>query len=128
MHAEPCPTILLFAQDETLRRAIVRTLEREGARVVELETGAQAHDLCDPSVVPELAVVVRAWDQREANQLASVLQQRYPRLPLLYTGTATGEPDEPGEFLEMPFSPAQLVHRTRALIGALERHPRDRCT
>jgi DNA-binding response OmpR family regulator len=120
MQAEPCPTILLFAEDPWLRRAIARTLERDGAVVVEVDSAAHARSRCGQAVL-HLAIIARGPDLHEADELASDLRRRHPRLRMLYTGSSTGAPGESHDFLEMPFSPVQLSARTRKLLACVPR-------
>jgi len=115
------PLILVVEDDASVRRLICRTLERHGYRVAEADSAFQAVALSlGLSETPAALVSDVVMPGPDGCQLASMLRQRWPGLPvLLVSGSrdvGSVEGDGPLGFLSKPFLTDVLIARLEALV------------
>jgi DNA-binding response OmpR family regulator len=115
------PLILVVEDDASVRRLICRTLERHGYRVLEADSAFQAVSMAlGLSETPGALVSDVVMPGPDGCQLASMLRQRWPGLPvLLVSGSRDLGPVEgPGPlgFLAKPFVTDVLLERLEGLM------------
>lgn len=119
-------TILLVEDEELVRRAAVRILEREGYRVIEAFDGEEAlEQFHRHRAAISLVVTDVVMPRMGGFQLAETLRGLQPSLPVLcMSGYAEGrhgtvQPLPVGiPFLHKPWRSAELLERVRALLDA----------
>ena len=117
--------VLLVDDEEPVRRATRRMLERAGYRVVDEPHGAAALAQLTAGVVPDLILTDASMPVMGGRELAEYVAKLQPGLPVLlmsgYAELMAGElPSHVVGFLEKPFS----TERLRAAIdAALESRP-----
>ncbi len=134
-------TVLLVDDDPAIREILRAYLEREGHRVLEAASGEEAlarADEADLVILDLMLPVLDGWE------VARRLRARGVSVPILML-TARGEEEErvrgfelgADDYVTKPFSPRELVARTRALLrraghrdrlvyGPLEIRPQER--
>lgn len=115
------PLILVVDDDVAVRRLMCRTLERQGYRVLEAESAFQAVSVAlGLAEVPALLITDVVMPGPDGCQLASMLRQRWPGLPvLLVSGSRELGPVDgvgPLGFLSKPFFTDVLVERVALLL------------
>lgn len=125
--------ILVVEDDPGVRDVITRVLAREGFSVMAVGTSGDALKLFD-RVRPQFQVAVCdvGLPDRSGTELARLLRNRSPRLPVVHVSGFSSDVvglvdhDVPAFFLEKPFTPAQLVKVVeRAVAAAAEDHLRE---
>lgn len=116
-------TVLLAEDDDAVRQLTTRILERQGHFVIPAGSGEAALAAAGNSVAPDLLVADIVMPGITGLELARLLRERYPALPVLLTsgyagGSFLSETDLPPEtaFLEKPFQPAQLLASINGLL------------
>ena len=120
-HAVGPATILLVEDEDAVRSVARRALERKGFRVIEAANGAEAIRIADrDDVTIDLLLSDVLMPGTSGCDLAEQLRKRHAGLRvLLMSGydesvLASQTPPVPGaEFLEKPFTPADLVSKVR---------------
>jgi len=116
-------TVLLVEDEEAVRRACKRILERAGFRVVEASDGSQAlAELADTPIDLLLTDVIMPGGMT-GRDLAERLQAARPGLPVLFMSGYTADVIatrgilEPGiTVVEKPFTTSDLLGKVRALL------------
>lgn len=113
------PAVLLVDDDPAILEVLSAYLAREGYKVLLAEDGEEALGLIPRSDVVILDLML---PKVEGLEVARRLRQAFPDLPLLML-TARGEEEDRINGLELaddyvvkPFSPREVVARTRALL------------
>lgn len=118
-------TVLVTEDDPSVRRLLVRSLEREGYRVLEAASPEEAVQTCREagSGVDLLLTDVR-MPEMEGPELAARLREIVPGLRVLfvsgYSESSGLLPDELGpaeDFLAKPFSPDRLKAVVRDILA-----------
>jgi CheY-like chemotaxis protein len=118
---DPAPAaagkLLLVDDEELVRASTSQMLAELGFAVIEASSAREALDLLDRGLAPDLVVTDHLMPGMTGTELARVLRQRAPRLPVLLisgyaedTGLAADLPR-----LTKPFRQAELA----AAVGAL---------
>lgn len=92
-HPPPQPSSILVVEDEdALRAAIRRLLEREGYQVLEAADGAKALQLLDDAA-QQIALVLTdlRMPVMDGRQLAAALARRRPSLPIVFMSGFTAQ-------------------------------------
>jgi two-component system cell cycle sensor histidine kinase/response regulator CckA len=110
--------------EDQVRRATARTLERAGFRVLPAADGEAALALIDGGATPDAVVTDMMMPGMDGAALVRVLRERRPGLPaLIVSGYADGGVprdllDQPGtSWLTKPYTPAQLSAGVVSLLG-----------
>ena len=108
-----------------VRSVMVQSLRRDGWRVIDAPSGAdalqRASEAADPPDLLVTDVVMPGMDGRE---LAERLRRDHPGLPILFVTGFSNEadpsrlPEPPSAMLLKPFLPDDLVRRARQLVAA----------
>lgn len=113
------PTVLLVDDDPAILEVLSAYLAREGYEVLLAKDGEEALGIIPRSDVVILDLML---PKVEGLEVAQRLRQEHPNLPLLML-TALGEEEDRLKGLELaddyvvkPFSPREVVARTRALL------------
>jgi PAS domain S-box-containing protein len=118
--------VLLVDDEQALRTVVRRVLEREGYRVVTAEDGQDALERF-AAIASEVALVVTdvAMPRMGGADLVARLHATRPSLPVLFMSghvdderLRTNESRAATGLLQKPFTPAELVRRVGALVGA----------
>ncbi|MEI9938660.1 MAG: response regulator [Pseudomonadota bacterium] len=118
-------TILVVEDDAAVRQIAVRVLRNGGHTILEARGPSEARAQClehGPSIDLLLTDVV--MPEGSGVQLARELTQMYPRMRVVYMsgypgGAARDGSLEPGlQYVEKPFSPAALLEKVDAILGA----------
>jgi CheY-like chemotaxis protein len=128
-------TVLVVEDEDDLRAAIVRMLERQGYRVLEASNGPEAIGTLEAFGEPvDLLLTDIAMPQMLGTELAAQVATLRPGVRMLYmsgfpqqaAGTA-GTPGPDFALLEKPFTEATLLTKVREVIGrARKARPRKR--
>ena len=131
--ANPGEVVLVVEDEPGVLMMTARALREAGYAVVEAQNGREGLGVIegDPGRL-DLVLADVAMPDLDGLQLAEILRQRFPDVPvLLMSGQATGgagdtELELPGgQFLQKPFSPEELAAKVRALIDGAQRHRAD---
>jgi len=129
---EPAPParpeeVVLVAEDEPMVRTIVaRALRGCGYAVIEAGNGHQAVELLE-QVEGRVSLIVAdvVMPDMGGREMAGLVAQRWPRIPVLFTSGYTGLDvvrrgllDEGSEFLQKPLEPETLARKVRELLDA----------
>jgi len=118
---------LVVEDDPAVLRIVVRTLEAAGHTVHAASRGRQALDLDLPAGSLDLLVTDVVMPERDGPAVADALRRRHPQLRVLFTsghvpaersGTVAASPR--CDFLQKPFTPAELIERVDALLDTSE--------
>jgi PAS domain S-box-containing protein len=120
-------TLLLIEDDDALRMALVRTLERHGYSVFSCKTGAEAIALAaSGKSALQLIVTDVVLPQMSGPEAAAEIRRYAPEAKLLfisgYTDT-TAHRDVPVNgpaFLQKPFSPDAFAARVRSVLDGFD--------
>ena len=118
--------ILLVEDEDLIREIVADELDFQGFEVCEARTGDDAAGLIEnpPKVFSLLITDIHMPGRRDGIEVARLMRQRHPMLPIIYT---TGRPDMLNaprhlgwrEFvLVKPYSPAHLLRMIRQLLAA----------
>lgn len=122
--ADPAPpaqsyAVVLVVDDEDLvRRLVARALSDAGYTVMEARSGAEAMAVlsADPGRI-QLVVSDIAMPEMTGLELAAVVTERWPTIPLLLVSGQSRPPnDYRGTFLPKPFAPDSLVAAVVSLL------------
>jgi hypothetical protein len=113
----PDETILLVEDEETVRRALTKVLEREGYRVLPASEAKDALDILDAGETPiDLVVTDVVLPGLSGGDLAAELAIRHPELPTVfisgYTDDGAARRQITGtrrNFISKPFTGAALI-------------------
>jgi CheY-like chemotaxis protein len=124
--ADATALVLLVDDEPSLRSVVRRVLERAGYRVLTAQDGQDALEQY-AAFADEIALVVTdiAMPRMGGADLAERLHAQRPSLPVLFmSGRVDDERLRSGEgyvaagLLQKPFTPADLIQRVEALVGA----------
>ena len=89
----PAPTVLLVEDEDTLRAAIRRLLQREGYNVIEAPNGATALELLENESTHQVALVLTdlRMPVMDGRELASHLARHRPSLPIVFMSGFTAQ-------------------------------------
>jgi signal transduction histidine kinase/CheY-like chemotaxis protein len=117
-------TVWVVEDEGPVRALIARALAEEGLTVVSAEDGAVAIRLLEETAMPPALVItdlVMPWVN--GRQVSDALRARYPDVPVLFmSGYASddvvrrGLMPEKADFLQKPFTPAELVQAISAVL------------
>jgi len=128
--ANPGEVVLVVEDEPGVLMMTARALREGGYAVVEAHNGREALGVVEghPGRL-DLVLADVAMPDMDGLELAEILRQRFPDLPvLLMSGQATVSAADPalelsgGQFLQKPFSPEDLAAKVRALIDGSLRH------
>ena len=111
-------TVLVVDDEDLVRRLMARALSDAGYRVVEARSGAEAVALLatNPGGI-HLLVSDIAMPRMTGLELAAVVTERWPTIPLLLVSGQSRPPDDyRGSFLPKPFAPDSLVAAVVSLL------------
>ncbi len=124
-HNAPQPLILLAEDDDAVRRAVARLLQREGYRVLEAADAAQALEIDTADGPPDLLLSDIVMPRMSGVQLAAHLEERHPGLPVLFMSGYAPEADLQARldkpragFIGKPFTAADLASAVRAALAS----------
>jgi two-component system cell cycle sensor histidine kinase/response regulator CckA len=124
--------VVLVAEDEPMVRSIVaRTLKGCGYGVLEAADGNEAIRLLEQEVGKiNLIVADVVMPDMGGREMAEVVAQRWPEIPVLFTSGYTGLDvmrrgllEEGSEFLQKPLEPETLARKVRELVDATSSNP-----
>jgi signal transduction histidine kinase/CheY-like chemotaxis protein len=123
--------VLVVEDDRSVRRLAVDTLEHQGFLVESAGDGREAIALLESSAgAPDLVITDLVLPHLSGRAVRQAAEARHPGVAVLYVSGYPGEAienrgwlDEGVPFLQKPFSPRELVRRSREL---LERPPEIR--
>jgi CheY-like chemotaxis protein len=111
----PEETVLIVDPDSEARKLASRAVESAGFRWVSACDGVEALELLDRYDVPFALVVTDVGlPDIPGPELMERIAARRPGLPVLYTSMS---PRSEHPVLEKPFTPDELVRRTREILG-----------
>jgi signal transduction histidine kinase/CheY-like chemotaxis protein len=116
--------VLVVEDDPSVRRLAVDTLEHQGFLVESAGDGREALALLEASGdPPDLVITDLVLPHLSGRALRDAVEARHPGVPVLYVSGYPGEAierrgwlDEGVPFLQKPFSPGELVRRSRELL------------
>jgi two-component system cell cycle sensor histidine kinase/response regulator CckA len=114
----PQALVLVVDDEDIVRRLMARTLAEAGFLVLEAGSGTEAVALlsADPHRI-QLVVSDIAMPEMTGLDLARVVSQTWPSLPLLLVSGQARPPDDfRGSFLPKPFAPDALVAAVISLV------------
>ena len=119
-------TVWVVEDEEAVRSLVARALADEGLAVVSAEDGAAALRLLETSDTPPALVITDLVMPRvNGRQFSEAVRARHPEVPILFMsghasddGVRRGLMPEKADFLQKPFTPAELV---QAIAGVLAR-------
>jgi signal transduction histidine kinase len=116
--------VLVVEDDPSVRRLAVGALEHQGYQVESAGDGREALALVEASTVaPDLVVTDLVLPHCSGRAVRKAVAERYPGVPVLYVSGYPGDAIESRgwledgvPFLQKPFTPRELVRRTRMLL------------
>ncbi|HET7240667.1 MAG TPA: ATP-binding protein [Gemmatimonadales bacterium] len=116
--------VLVVEDDPSVRRLAVDTLQHQGFLVDSAADGREAISLLEASTEPpDLVITDLVLPHLSGRTVRQAVETRYPGVPVLYISGYPGEAiesrgwlDEGVPFLQKPFSPRELVRRSRELL------------
>ncbi len=116
--------VLVVEDDPSVRRLAVDTLRHQGFRVDSAADGREAIALLEASTEPpHLVITDLVLPHLSGRTVRQVAEARHPGVPVLYVSGYPSEAiesrgwlDEGVQFLQKPFSPRELVRRSRELL------------
>src|SRR6476659_582856 len=116
--------VLVVEDDPSVRRLAVDTLQHQGFRVDSAADGREAISLLEASPEPpDLVITDLVLPHLSGRTVRQTVETRFPGVPVLYISGYPGETiesrgwlDEGVPFLQKPFSPRELVRRSRELL------------
>jgi DNA-binding response OmpR family regulator len=116
--------VLVVEDDPSVRRLAVDTLQHQGFRVDSAADGREAISLLEASTEPpDLVITDLVLPHLSGRTVRQTVETRFPGVPVLYISGYPGEAiesrgwlDEGVPFLQKPFSPRELVRRSRELL------------
>ncbi|MBX3562812.1 MAG: response regulator [Sphingomonas sp.] len=122
--------ILVVEDDPRVCRSTVDALEELGHRPVACASGPEALDLLADGAAMDLVITDVMMPEMTGTELAALIRQRHPELPVMFVTGYVGEAGETedligGELLRKPFTVAALADSVAAaLAGAVSGSPR----
>ncbi|MFL5495760.1 MAG: response regulator [Gemmatimonadales bacterium] len=113
---------LVVDDEELVCRYTARILMEAGLRVLEARGGEEALALLEHLGTTAVGLVVSdvAMPHMNGVELARVIGQRWPAIPVLLTSGDGGPPSAySGAFLGKPFTPEVLIASVKELLGSL---------
>jgi signal transduction histidine kinase len=118
-------TILVAEDEDMVRHLVVGVLQGEGYRVLEAPRGAEALRIARGHAGSlDLLLTDVIMPGMGGRELASIMAEEFPGLPVLYMSGYTGEAglgldgeEDAAGFIGKPFTPAQLAEKVQASIG-----------
>jgi len=121
-------TVLVVEDDALVRNLTVRVLRGAGYHVLVASRGSEALELAQDGQALDLVITDVVLPGQGGRDLAQVLRQARPGLPVLYVSGYTADAIAhrgvlaPGvEFLAKPFTSRALLERARAILDAAAR-------
>lgn len=121
------PRILLVDDDQSMRLALRRALDREGYSVIEAGDGREALKQIDTHPV-DLVITDIIMPESEGIELTFALRKRYPAVPVIAMSGGGEWAPEPylaiartagaAHIFAKPFSMSDFLGRVRSLLGA----------
>ena len=116
-------TILVVEDDPRVSRSTVAALEELGHRPVACAGGREALDLLAGGIAVDLVITDVMMPEMTGTELAALLRQRHPELPVMFVTGYVGEAGESedlmgGEVLRKPFTVAALADSVAAALTA----------
>jgi PAS domain S-box-containing protein len=119
-------TVLLVEDESMVRELAARVLRNQGYTVIEAADGREALQTALQSPTPiHLLLTDIIMPHMNGKILAKELQAAFPEIKLLFTSgysdnvvTRQGLVDAGYEFIEKPFSPAELAQKVRRVLDA----------
>jgi signal transduction histidine kinase/CheY-like chemotaxis protein len=116
--------VLVVEDDPSVRRLAMDTLRHQGFRVDSAADGREAIALLEASAEPpHLVITDLVLPHLSGRTVRQAVETQYPGVPVLYISGYPGEAiesrgwlDEGVPFLQKPFSPRELVRRSRELL------------
>ncbi|MCE3007651.1 MAG: response regulator transcription factor [Bacteroidetes bacterium] len=126
--------ILLAEDDPNLGLLLQEYLEEQGYSVSLCRDGLEAEHVCH-SLQPDVCVLDVMMPKRDGFELAALLKQQRPTLPIIFT-TARGRIEDKAEgfalgaddYLTKPFSVEELVMRVEAVLKRSQGQATDQDT
>jgi len=117
-------TILVVEDEEEVRKLALRSLKRQGYKVLEASNGSEALMICEEQKEPiHLILTDVVMPKMGGKELADRLKTIRPEIKVLFTSGFTNNAIAhhgvltPGiAFLEKPFSPAALAQKVREVL------------
>jgi CheY-like chemotaxis protein len=113
---------LVVDDEKVVCRLTARMLIQAGLRVLEVHGGEEALALLEHLGPTDVGLVLTdvAMPRMNGVELATVIGQRWPAIPVLLLSGQGGPPrDYPGAFLGKPFTPDALIASVEDLLGSL---------
>jgi CheY-like chemotaxis protein len=116
--------VLVVEDDPAVRRMAVGALEHQGFLVESAGDGREAVELLQASAVPpDLVVTDLVLPHLSGRAVREAVAERHPGVPVLYVSGYPGDEianrgwlEDGIPFLQKPFTPRELVRRTRELL------------
>ena len=116
-------SVLVVADDDSLRRLLQLTLPRDGFEVVEASDGQEALAVVRDGCVPDLVLLDWKMPGRSGAEVLEELKERHPHVRVIVL-TAEIQPRHRAQaeslgadyFLTKPFSPLQLLGAVEHLL------------
>src|SRR5687767_10214802 len=113
--------VLLVDDDDSVRRVAAQSLRKMGFRVVEATDGRAALLILEKSDdVVELILSDVRMPGLSGDQLADIVSQRWPHLPVLLTSGHFSSADDGHQVLPKPYSRAQLARAIAQVLPATQ--------
>jgi CheY-like chemotaxis protein len=116
-------TILVVEDEEGLRKLVREVLEQRGYRVLSAGSGEEALNVASRTGRIDLLLTDVVMPNMNGRELARVLGEERPTLPVLYLSgytdemvTGTGILTDGAEFLQKPFTAEMLAHKIRDIL------------
>jgi CheY-like chemotaxis protein len=113
--------IMVVEDEPQVQLLVSRVLEQAGYRVKMVSDAAEAlHTLESGQDLPSLVVIDLGLPKMKGNDLAAILQAKYPELVMLMTSGGGSLPDDegvPARFLSKPFSPKTLLKKVQNILS-----------
>ncbi len=118
------PTVLVVEDEDAIRLAIRRLLQREGYNVLEASDGARALELLEESASQQVSLVLTdlRMPVMDGRQLAAALARKRPSLPIVFMSGFTAQLMDLRlvsphlAFLAKPFRDADLLATVRSQL------------
>jgi PAS domain S-box-containing protein len=118
-------TILLVEDEEGVRQLATMSLRQHGYRVLPAADGNEALKITqEPGVVPDLLLTDVVMPGLSGPDLARRLQERFPRLEVLFMSGYTDDAvvrhgllDASVSFIQKPYTPVELARKVRDVLS-----------
>jgi CheY-like chemotaxis protein len=112
--------VLVVDDEDVVRRLTTRVLTDAGFRVLEAQDGEEAATLLETLGTNGVGLVVSdiRMPRMDGLQLAALVSQRWPTMPLLLVSGQGGAPEGyAGPYFAKPFRPETLLAAVTALVA-----------